>query len=681
MKIVSLFSLSCVLIAGTVPAQQVPGLLNYQGRVSAGGTNFNGTGQFRFALVDGTGAATYWSNGVGTVSLPVTKGLYSTVLGDAGMTPIPSAVFTNADVRLRVWFDDGTHGEQQLAPDPRIAAVGYALMAASVPDGAITGGKLAAGAVQLGHLGQNGAVTGQMLMWTNSAWTLVAAPPGPQGPAGAAGATGLKGDTGIQGTAGAKGDTGATGAPGPKGDAGIQGPAGTSSWSDGSGKVTTSANVGIGTASPAATLDVNGTVKATSFSGSGVLPWQVVSGTTQQAVPNTGYILTNASQVTVTLPVSPNVGDVVRVSGVGAGGWTIAQNAGQFVTYVNLVNVVPYASVWTPHGGSASYQSVASSADGNKLVAVVYNGWINTSKDSGLTWTPRDSSRLWWSVASSADGSKLVAVDNYGTGSGGKIYTSTDSGVTWTPRDSNRFWSSVASSADGNKLVAAVGYGGNGQIYTSTDSGANWTAHDSSRAWYSVASSADGNKLVAVVQNGQIYTSTDSGATWTPRDSNRYWACVASSADGSKLVAGIGGNASGQIYTSTDSGTTWTPRDSSRLWWSVASSADGSKLVAGGGYTYMGQILTSTDSGVTWTTRDSTRQWSSVAMSSDGSKLVAAVFGGGQVYTSPTMATSSNTTVGVGGYLAGFQGAAIELQYIGNNQFRPISYVGTIVSY
>jgi hypothetical protein len=198
MKVVRLIALSCILIAGTVAAQQVPGLLNYQGRVSAGGTNFDGTGQFRFALVDGTGAATYWSNGVGTVSLPVTKGLYSTVLGDTGMASIPSAVFTNADVRLRVWFDDGVHGEQQLAPDPRIAAVGYALMAASVPDGAITGGKLADGAVQLEHIGQNGAVAGQMMMWTNSAWTLVDAPPGPQGAAGATGATGAKGDTGTK---------------------------------------------------------------------------------------------------------------------------------------------------------------------------------------------------------------------------------------------------------------------------------------------------------------------------------------------------------------------------------------------------------------------------------------------------------------------------------------------------
>src|SRR5271165_4206494 len=38
----------------TVTARaQVPGIINYQGRVSVSGTNFNGTGQFEFALMDG----------------------------------------------------------------------------------------------------------------------------------------------------------------------------------------------------------------------------------------------------------------------------------------------------------------------------------------------------------------------------------------------------------------------------------------------------------------------------------------------------------------------------------------------------------------------------------------------------------------------------------------------------
>ena len=75
------------------------------------------------------------------------------------------------------------------------------------------------------------------------------------------------------------------------------------------------------------------------------------------------------------------------------------------------------------------------------------------------TWTARASNRAWRSIASSADGTKLVAVVY-----GGQIYTSTDSGVTWTARESRRDWYGVASSADGTKLVAVV-YPG--QIYTS----------------------------------------------------------------------------------------------------------------------------------------------------------------------------------------------------------------------
>jgi hypothetical protein len=64
-------------------------------------------------------------------------------------------------------------------------------------------------------------------------------------------------------------------------------------------------------------------------------------------------------------------------------------------------------------------------------VAVVTEGQIYTSGDSGTTWTPHDSNRDWAAVASSADGTKLVAAVN-----GGRIYTSSDSGATWTPRES-----------------------------------------------------------------------------------------------------------------------------------------------------------------------------------------------------------------------------------------------------
>jgi photosystem II stability/assembly factor-like uncharacterized protein len=206
--------------------------------------------------------------------------------------------------------------------------------------------------------------------------------------------------------------------------------------------------------------------------------------------------------------------------------------------------------------------SIATSADGTKLVVATPGQDIYTSGNSGATWVDQTGSvglldGLWWSsVACSTNGTKIVAVVR-----GGWIYTSPDSGGTWTPRDSVRTWNSVASSADGTKLVAVDG--APGQIYTSTDSGTNWTAHDSNRIWQAVASSADGTKLVAAVYNGQIYTSTDSGTNWTAGEINpdfdggntniyRAWRSVASSADGTKLVAVDypGGGTNGSIYIS-----------------------------------------------------------------------------------------------------------------------------------
>ncbi|MEO5719888.1 MAG: hypothetical protein ABIR71_00275, partial [Chthoniobacterales bacterium] len=142
---------------------QVPPLVNYQGRVAVDMVSFEGSGQFKFALVNTDGTLTLWSNdGTSTagsepanaITLPVSKGLYSVLLGDTkllNMTPLPPAVFANPDVRLRVWFDDGVNGSQLLSPDQRLAPSAYlsdgAVTTPTIADGAVTNEKIAAAAV------------------------------------------------------------------------------------------------------------------------------------------------------------------------------------------------------------------------------------------------------------------------------------------------------------------------------------------------------------------------------------------------------------------------------------------------------------------------------------------------------------------------------------------------------
>lgn len=415
----------------------------------------------------------------------------------------------------------------------------------------------------------------------------------------------------------------------------------------------------------------------------GIMTWKniVTGGSSIQTQTNTGYLATYyGTETTFILPTSPNVGDIVRVTGSGPLGWVISQNAGQSVKTGNFSDTI--GTVWTPHDSSREWQAVASSADGSKLIAADQNGNVNggriyTSTDSGITWTPRESYRYWSSVATSSDGSKLVAVVGVG-----QIYTSTNSGVTWTARSITNYWSAVASSVDGSKLVSTVT---GGQIYTSTDSGATWTPRDSARPWKAVASSADGTKLIAATggdsDSGQIYTSADSGVTWTPRESSRSWTAVATSDDGSKLVAvawtGSSSINPGGIFTSTDSGVTWTLRSTyfGAVFNSVTSSSDGRKLVAG---SFINLIFTSTDSGATWA-GSAALYFAALASSSDGNKLVGCAFGG-QIYTS-VPGNVASTTSGVTGYLRSGPNSAIELQYIGSGQWLPLNYIGVIRAY
>lgn len=394
-----------------------------------------------------------------------------------------------------------------------------------------------------------------------------------------------------------------------------------------------------------------------------VIKWEEAPSIVQ-AEPNHGYVITDEFTETYTLIALPpieslTVGDIIRVSGA-KNGWAVVS-----LTDDIRLMVPESAKTWVKRNTTANWSGLAIDNGGEFITACAQNKTTYSSSDSGATWEKSSGPSLDWSAIASGFGGFYLVASEYN----GKLYTSTDSGATWTPRDADRAWKSVSSSKNGTKLQACdyLGY-----IYTSDDAGVTWTPHDSVRNWVDVACSADGSALVAAVYGGQIYVSPDSGTTWYPQDSTRNWISVASAEANGHLVACVNG---GQIYVSYDSGAVWTPRESNRDWWSVASSADGSTLVAS---VMNGELYVSRDSGTTWEAQGERRAWGPVAISNDG-KTIAAADMGGYIYTYSER--PQFTALGQAQGLRGDSYAAIELQYVSEGLFVPLSHEGKITPY
>lgn len=112
--------------------------------------------------------------------------------------------------------------------------------------------------------------------------------------------------------------------------------------------------------------------------GGGGITFNEVTGTSQAMAVNNGYIANNASLVTLTLPSTASVGDIVEVIGYGAGGWSVAQNAGQTIHFIS-------SDTTTGAGGSLAstvrYDCVT-------LICTVTNtDWVVSNSVGNLTVT------------------------------------------------------------------------------------------------------------------------------------------------------------------------------------------------------------------------------------------------------------------------------------------------------
>lgn len=114
-------------------------------------------------------------------------------------------------------------------------------------------------------------------------------------------------------------------------------------------------------------LTVSGGIPAWAAASGGTLPWTNVTGTTQAMSPDNGYMANNAGLVTLTLPTTAAQFTMILISGFGAGGWKIAQNASQSIRLGDQTTTVGT-------GGSVSSNNLN---DQVSLMCVVANTtWI-----------------------------------------------------------------------------------------------------------------------------------------------------------------------------------------------------------------------------------------------------------------------------------------------------------------
>mgnify|MGYP001230756509 CR=1 FL=1 len=113
------------------------------------------------------------------------------------------------------------------------------------------------------------------------------------------------------------------------------------------------------------TVDENGVISVSG--GGGGITWNEVTGTTQTAAADNGYIANNESLVTVTLPETCAVGKVVHVAGKGSGLWKIAQNESQII----------YFGDQNTTSGTAGYLAAQTQYDSIELLCITANTTFN----------------------------------------------------------------------------------------------------------------------------------------------------------------------------------------------------------------------------------------------------------------------------------------------------------------
>ena len=119
---------------------------------------------------------TYWSNDgtsiagsepANAVGVSVTNGLFTVVLGDTtqpNMMALNASLFTQPNLQLRIWFNDGVNGSAVLSPLQNLTPTPYAIMSGSASNllGTVSAAQLSAGTAGINVSGNAAGFTGSL---------------------------------------------------------------------------------------------------------------------------------------------------------------------------------------------------------------------------------------------------------------------------------------------------------------------------------------------------------------------------------------------------------------------------------------------------------------------------------------------------------------------------------------
>lgn len=131
---------------------------------------------------------------------------------------------------------------------------------------------------------------------------------------------------------------------------------------------TLTAGPGVSISNGAGSITISGT-------GSGI-GWTEVTGVSQAMSADNGYVSSNPALVTLTLPTTAAFGTAITVLGKGAGGWKIAQGAGQQIHFGSVSSTA----------GATGYLSSTNQYDSIQLICITANNeWACIGSQGNIT--------------------------------------------------------------------------------------------------------------------------------------------------------------------------------------------------------------------------------------------------------------------------------------------------------